>query len=205
MKKLTIVITCKLDDTNKVRIAAVDPAIEIVDASQLHGAEQEGDFNRKDEFDRILARADVTYGLLPPKELVKRAPNLKWAQTVLAGVDQEIYEDIFRSSAIVTNTSGMHGVQTTELVFTMMLMFTKRSPFSLKMQEKKRWERFVPALISSKTIGIVGLGSIGKEIAHMAKAYSMKVLGTPRSVKQPTRTRNVDRLLPSAQIEELLR
>lgn len=87
----------------------------------------------------------------------------------------------------------------------MMLMFTKRSLFSLKMQEKKRWERFVPALISSKTIGIVGLGSIGKEMAHMAKAYGMKVLGTRRSVKQPTRPRNVDRLLPSAQIEELLR
>ncbi|MGD8540227.1 MAG: hypothetical protein PVI66_16060 [Candidatus Aminicenantes bacterium] len=76
MKKLTIVITCKLDDTNKARIAAADPAIEIVDASQLHGAEQEGDFNHRDEFDRILARTDVTYGLLPPKELVKRAPNL---------------------------------------------------------------------------------------------------------------------------------
>ena len=102
MKKLTIVITCKQDDTNKARIAAVDPAIEIVDASQLHGAEQEGDFNRKDEFDKILARAVVTYGLLPPKELVKRAPNLKWVQTVLAGLDQELYEGIFRSPALVT-------------------------------------------------------------------------------------------------------
>ncbi len=205
MKKLTVVITCKLDETNKARIASVSPTLETVDASPFHNAEQEGDFSRKDEFDKILAGADIVYGLLPPKDLVKRAPKLKWVQTVLAGVDQEIYEEIFSSPVIVTNTSGMHGVQIMELVFTMMLMFSKRSPFSLKMQEEKRWERFIPALLSGKTVGIVGLGNIGKEIARMAKAYGMTVMGTRRSLKQPTKTRNVDRLLPSAQMEELLR
>ncbi len=72
------------------------------------------------------------------------------------------------------------------------------------MQEQKRWERFIPMLICGKTIGIVGLGNIGKEIARMSKAYGMKVLGTRRSVREVTGGRNVDLLLPSSRMNELL-
>ena len=205
MKKYTIVTTCKLSDSNKDSIAAINPMIEIIDAFHLHNAEQEGDFSRKAEFDAILAGADIVYALLPPVNLINRAPKLKWIQTALAGVDQEVYDDIFHSAVVVTNSSGIHGVQITELVFTMMLMFVKRSPFSLKMQEQKRWERFIPALMSGKTIGIIGLGNIGKEIARVAKAHRMTVLATRRSIRKETRARNVDRLLPSAQMGSLLK
>jgi phosphoglycerate dehydrogenase-like enzyme len=59
-------------------------------------------------------------------------------------------------------------------------------------------------LICGKTIGIVGLGNIGKEIARMSKAYGMKVLGTRRSVREVTGGRNVDLLLPSSRMNELL-
>jgi phosphoglycerate dehydrogenase-like enzyme len=137
MDKLTIVITCKLDDSNKARIAAVSPLFKVVDAAEVNAAEQGGDYSRKAEFDAILSRADIVYGLLPPEDLIGRAPRLKWIQTVLAGVDQEIYADIFKSPVIVTNTSGMHGIQITELVFTMISMFAKRSPFSLKCRSRR--------------------------------------------------------------------
>ena len=62
----------------------------------------------------------------------------------------------------------------------------------------------MPGLLRSKTVGIVGLGSIGREVARLAKAFGMRVIATRRSVKRVTRARNVDMVLPGEELLTLL-
>jgi phosphoglycerate dehydrogenase-like enzyme len=204
MRQLNVLITRSLEDKYLRQISDVSPVIKIFDASDLDTAERSGDYTSKEKFDAMLAEAEVIYGFWPPQNILARSPKLKWIQTMLAGVDHSLYADIFQSRIIVTNTSGIHGTQTSELVFEMMLMFAKNGPMYLNLQKQKKWEPVVPMLLRDKTVGIVGLGSIGKEVARLAKAFGMRVVANRRSIKRVTRTKNVDKLMPSGQLTELL-
>jgi len=204
MGQLNIVIARPVEEECLREIMAVSPEIKLWDASDLATAEQSGDFTSKEKFDAMLAQAEVVYGFWPPRNVVARAPKLKWVQSMLAGVDHSIYADIFQSPVVVTNTRGMHGTQVSELVFEMMLMFAKQAPSCFQMKQEKKWQRFTPMVLHSKTVGIVGLGSIGKEIARLAKAFRMRVVANRRSTKQVTRVKYVDKLLPKDQLTELL-
>jgi len=204
MRQLNIVVTRSLEDECLRQIADVSPGIKIFDASDLAAAERDGDYTSKDKFDAILAEAEVIYGYWPPHNVIVRSPKLKWIQCMLAGVDHSLYTDVFQSSVLLTNTGGIHGTQTSELVFEMMLMFAKNAPMYMNLQKQKKWEPRVPMLLRNKTMGIVGLGSIGKEVARLAKAFGMRVVANRRSTKRVTRARYVDKLMPPGQLAELL-
>lgn len=204
MGQLNIVYTRALDSECLRAIADVSPEIKLWDASGLYTAEQNGDFTSEHEFDAMLSRAEIIYGPWPPKDVVKRAPNLKWFQAMLAGVDHPSYADVVKSPVMLTNSQGIHGTQMSELVFEMMLMFAKQAPLCFQMKQDKKWQRFMPMVLHSKTVGIVGLGSIGREIARFAKAFRMRVVAVRRSTRQTTRARNVDKLMPRDKLPELL-
>jgi len=123
---------------------------------------------------------------------------------MIVGVDYNIYADIFKSPVIVTNARGMHGTQVSELVLEMMLMFAKQAPLCFQMKQKREWGRFLPMLLHSKTVGIVGLGTIGREIARLAKAFRMRVVANWRSARRVMGARYVDKLLPREKLPELL-
>jgi len=91
-----------------------------------------------------------------------------------------------------------------EFVLGLMLMFLKQSPLCFQLKQKKQWERFTPATLRSKTIGIVGLGSIGREVARLAKAFGMRVIATRRSIKQVAQARYVDTVLPPELLPQLI-
>ena len=149
----------------------------------------------------------MLYGYLPPKNVTTRAPKLKWFQAMLAGVDvfsDLLDNDIMESSVTVTNVSGIAATPVAEFVLEIMLMFVKRAPFCFQLKQQKQWERFIPSVLRSKTVGIVGLGSIGREVARLAKAFGMRVVATRRTAKRVTRARHVDTLLPPQQLRQLL-
>jgi len=204
VRQLNVLITRPLEEECLRRIAAVSPDIKIWDASDLAAAEKGGDFTSSEKFDAMLAQAEVLYGFEPPENVIARAPKLKWFQTMFAGVDFPPFADILQSPVEVTNTRGMHGTQASELVFEMMLMFAKQAPLCTQMRREKKWQRFIPAVLHSKTVGILGLGSIGKEVARLAKAFRMRVLATRKSATQVTRARYVDMVLPREQLPLLL-
>jgi phosphoglycerate dehydrogenase-like enzyme len=85
-----------------------------------------------------------------------------------------------------------------------MLMLAKQAPSCFQLKQYKQWKPFAPAVLYSKTVGIVGLGSIGREVARLAKAFGMRVIATRRSVRQPKHTRYVDMLFPPDQLLQLL-
>lgn len=186
------------------RIGKVNPNINVRDASALVAAELNGDNSSKKELDALLARADVIFGLFPPHNILTRTPRLKWLQMMSAGVDRLRSSDIWQSEVIITGVSGIHAAPISEFVFQFMLMFAKNAPLCFQMKQKHEWRRFMPSLLKGKTVGIVGLGHIGREIARLSKAFDMRVIATRRSAKIIGSARYVDRLLPAKKLTSLL-
>ena len=186
------------------RIRSVSPKIKVTDASTLVFTELRGDDAKKDELDALLAKTDVLYGFVPPKNVLSRAPRLKWMQATSAGIDRHQDTEIWRSKVVLTGVSGIHATPIGEFVMGLILMFAKDMPKSFQMKQKREWQRYMPYTLRHKTVGIVGLGHIGAEVARLAKAFGMRVIATRRSIKQAGKARNVDLLLPKNRMKEML-
>jgi D-2-hydroxyacid dehydrogenase (NADP+) len=206
-----LVITPAFDKSTPVadeeilrQIALISPVINVRDVSALAHAEFHGDKAAKEHLDILLAEAEVIYGLIPPQDIMVRAPKMKWLQTMSAGVDRFAQTDIWQSPVKITGVSGIHAIPIGEFVLEFMLMFAKQAPLCFQMKQKREWKRFMPSVLHSKTVGIVGLGNIGREVARLSKAFGMKVIATRRSVKQGMRARHVDMLFPPEELKKLL-
>jgi D-2-hydroxyacid dehydrogenase (NADP+) len=195
----------RADEETLRQIRRVSPRIKVSDASSLVAAELRGDNSGKKDLDALLAKTDVIFGLIPPKDLLARAPHLKWLQMMSAGVDRLRDTEIWRSRIMITGVSGIHATPIGEFVLELMLMFVKGAPQCFEMKQKHVWQRFPPTVLRGKTVGIVGLGHIGREVARLAKAFGMKVIATRRSAAKSATARHVDRLLPAGRLPELLK
>jgi phosphoglycerate dehydrogenase-like enzyme len=81
----------------------------------------------------------------------------------------------------VTGSKGIHGAVFSEFALACILALVKKLPECIEAQKKKKWQRLVPVEIEGKTLGIVGLGTAGSELARKAKALGMRVLATKRT------------------------
>ena len=194
------------DNENIRRITEVSPKIKVKDASALMMAGFRGDNSEKEKLDNMLAQADIIFGpgLILPEDLLSRAPKLKWLQMMSAGVDRLRDTEIWQSKVTITGVSGIHASPIGEFVLGFMLMFAKAMPRCFQMKQKREWQRYTPYLLRGKTVGVVGLGHIGSEVARLSKSFGMNVIATRRSVKQAGKTKNVDLLLPQTQMKEML-
>jgi phosphoglycerate dehydrogenase-like enzyme len=190
-------------DTLK-QISLVSPRISVKDASSLVAAEFRGDGSSKSKLNALLARTDVIFGLIPPQDILKRAPRLKWIQMMSAGVDRLRGTEIWQSDVIITGVSGIHATPIGEFVLELMLMFAKKAPLCFQMKQNHEWRRFMPTGLKGKTVGIAGLGHIGREVARLSKAFGMRVIATRRSAKIIGSAKYVDRLLPAKRLPSLL-
>jgi phosphoglycerate dehydrogenase-like enzyme len=192
------------DDEILRLIRAVSPKIKVKDGSVLIMAEFRGDNSKKAELDAMLAETEVLFGFIPPQDITARAPKLKWFQATSAGVDRHRDTEIWQSRVTITGVSGIHATPIGEFVLGLMLMFVKDTPRSFQMKQKREWQRYAPRVLRGKTVGIVGLGHIGAEVARLSKAFGMRVTATRRSAKKEGKARNVDLLLPQSRLREML-
>jgi len=205
MEKCTIVLTNPISEESRHEILSVKPNnIQLIDINALSRREYKGEAEAKAELDKILLETDVVYGGRWPPNLLQRAPHLKWLQVTSAGVDRYVTAELKDSQVILTNVSGIHATPIGEFVLTFMLMFAKKMPYAYEIKQKKQWDRYAASVLRGKTVGIVGLGHIGKEVARLSKAFGMQVIATRRAAKTMTKTRNVDMLLPSSWLPKLL-
>jgi phosphoglycerate dehydrogenase-like enzyme len=115
-----------------------------------------------------------------------------------------------KSQVIVTNAGGVHPTPISEHVIGLMLCFCRKLHLFIRNQTERRWERpesWVPTEqveeLSGKTVGIVGLGKIGTEIAEKARCLGMRVIATKRDPSRAAST-SVDRLVHPASLDQLL-
>jgi phosphoglycerate dehydrogenase-like enzyme len=204
MSQVNVLITHKIDEEYLHQIKIVSPEIKVWDVSNLVEAEEKGDLTAAKELDALLAETQVIFGFAAPRNVLTRAPNLKWIHTMLAGVERILDADMVRCPVILTNSKGAHDTPCAETALEMMLMLAKNAPIYFQNKQEKSWQRLPGRLLRSKTIGIVGVGSIGTEIARLSKAFHMRVIGIRRSVTQITRARYVDAIYPAKQLNEML-
>ncbi len=115
----------------------------------------------------------------------EQAPRLRWIQSHWAGVEHLLQHPI-AARAHLTTVSGIGAVPIAEYVFGGLLAFMHHLPRFLFHQARNewpsgRWEKFVPAELRGATLGIVGYGSLGREIARLARAFGMRTLATKRN------------------------
>lgn len=119
-----------------------------------------------------------------------QAPELRWIQFPSAGVDRFLDVEIIKSGQVtVTNAAGMHAVQISEYCLMMMLAFNYQLPLMEAYQRNSEWppkqhEIFKPMTLRGKTLGIVGYGSIGRELARITNAMGMRVLASKNNLKK---------------------
>lgn len=129
----------------------------------------------------------IVMGHVTP-ELLAAASHLHWLAFWSAGLDNKISPELkARPELLITNASGVHGPNIAEHVMTYMLMFRHAFLPMLKAQERHEWFRFGntrsqgPGELYGETLGIVGLGRIGEDLAKRAKAFGMRVVATKRN------------------------
>jgi len=115
-------------------------------------------------------------------ELLGLAPNLKWIQAITAGVDNLPLKEINDRRIILTNARGIHKIQMAEFTIAAMINFARNFHLMHRNQIKGVWDRSMPQTeIYGKVVGIIGLGSIGQEIARKASFFGMRVLGVRKN------------------------
>ncbi len=134
--------------------------------------------------------AEICYALSTVPDPDK-APNLRWIQTHTAGVEYLVDLPVWESDIKITTASGIHAPIMAQYVMAQILSWANRVPRWIYYQNrgewpKGRWEKFLPIELKGKTVGILGYGSIGREVARLAKAFDMKVLATKRNARSIT-------------------
>ena len=178
MANIPVLITVDMPDALLDRLRAVSPHIEI----DLLPTGDASDFSEEQ-----LGEMEVLYTrqALPEPEQV---PNLRWIQFHWSGVDAFVDQSLLRSEMIVTTLSGAAVPQMAEFALTMMMSLGRHMPSMMEDQKEKVWAdnkftRFRPKELRGSTVGIVGYGNIGREIARICQALGAQVLATKRDLK----------------------
>ena len=119
--------------------------------------------------------------------LLARAPRLTWVHSASAGVERVLTPAGRERGLVVTNARGVFSDPIAEYVLMMILAVSRRLPQLLELQRERTWQPLEGAELRDVTIGIVGLGSIGRAVAELASAFGCRVVATRR---RPARTRD---------------
>jgi phosphoglycerate dehydrogenase-like enzyme len=128
--------------------------------------------------------------------------KLKWFQSWSAGIDYLPLQEMNSRDLYLTSANGVHAYPISETIFGLMLALTRKIHTYVKNQQKKTWHHAHMGLeMHEKTIGIIGVGTIGNETAKIAKAFGMRVLGVRHSGKPAD---YVDEMFTPDQLGQLL-
>jgi len=149
-----------------------------------------------------IADAEILYAWKFPPHLYAKAGRLKWLQVMGAGVDWALVPEL-PPSVQVTRAPGVFGPWMAEYVLGWCSWVTQRMKVYRDAQRQRRWDDHVlPDRLGDKTMAIVGLGDIGRDIARMARGLGMRVLGVTRRGRP---VREAARVYPVAAMARALR
>ena len=140
----------------------------------------------------------------PPMDYITKSAKLKWLHTFSAGVDPIINSPIRDMDVIVTNGRGLHGYSMSVVAIGFIISLMRDFPLYGRRQRDHVWKKeteTLPREIWGKTLVILGAGAIGAELARLAKAFNMRVIGVKRRV---TPLENYDEVLPESRMDEAL-
>jgi phosphoglycerate dehydrogenase-like enzyme len=165
-----------------------------------------------DELAAHLHEAEILCAYTLPANWRELAPHLRWLQYPGAGIDALQPTGLLDagSGVIITTATGIHSTVISEYVFGSMLMFNWNWPQMVRLQDGHIWARSASWYnlggreLAGQTLGIVGLGSIGRCIAQLGRAFGMRVAATRRTVHEGEKDADVDELFPANKLHDLL-
>jgi len=192
---VTVLLNVEVPASVLSRVRDISPQINVV-------TEQE--FRARPDW---LNEADVLFTQRIAPERLAAAKRLQWIQTFGAGVEWLLTPDLrSREELRVTNARGIHAQPITEHVFGLLLMFTRQLHRAVRQQERHAWQsaelQASVSSLSGATLGIVGLGAIGRSIAPVAAAFGMRVIALRRKAGNVT---GVERLFGPGQLLPFLK
>jgi phosphoglycerate dehydrogenase-like enzyme len=178
---INILVTLPLEETFLTKLRGVSPKFNITTVTVNKVDDISAEQWEKTE---IL----FTENFLPSLEMVK---NLKWIQFAYSGLDQWSNHPLLSVPGVqITTMSGATVSQIAEHAVMMMLTLGHKIPSMMANQRRSEWpkdrlEKFQPVELRGSTVGIVGYGSIGRQVAHLLSTFGATILATKRDAKSP--------------------
>jgi phosphoglycerate dehydrogenase-like enzyme len=195
---VNVVVMARILGADLSYVSAVDPQVRVIDANEAAAT----------ALDAALAMADVfLVGYPVPSLVAAKAPNLLWAHHTQAGVSNLHDSDLWTSNVTLTSSRGvMAAGAIAEYVVAGAAFFARGLNEGTRQKQAGLFTSsgYQMARLRDTTMGIVGLGGIGSEVARAAKGLGMRVLATRRSVTAASYdTDGVDCLLPADRLREM--
>ena len=222
---MRVVLIAPIPAEQQAELAAIDRRLEIVDAWEPFGPELVADWPRQTaesylprrframmdtpalaaRRDALLADAEVVCITFPPPlRLASRAPKLRFVHQIPAGVSNLHRSDLWNGGVPVTSGRGLGStLAIAEWAVAMGMALCKELPRAFGQRAAGTLDRqaFHGRQVAGKTLAVVGLGGIGQEVARLARALGMRVIGTRRSAEPVAR---VERLYPPSELHAVL-
>lgn len=215
--EINVLVASYLEPAHIERIRTVSPGVRVFYDAHLvappryvsdHNGEQgfRRGASQDQQFRSWLSKAHVMFDFDRPlaAELPTLAPELRWIQATSSGIGPFVQSAGLDTSKItITNAAGIHAVPLAEHVLLSLLYFVKDIPARLQDQRAHRWERYCGREMRGLTVGVIGLGAVGQEVARLVRAAGLKVIGVKRTPADPL-TLPVDELYLQDQLHEIL-
>jgi phosphoglycerate dehydrogenase-like enzyme len=189
---MRIVLCYPVEARHVAQIQAAAPRAEIVDAGQERVAQE-------------LPAADIFCGhakVPVPWDDVVRGGRLRWIQSSAAGLDHCLVPSVVESSIIVTSASGVLADQVAEHTVALLTGLLRSLPVFFRAQQKKEYIRRPTRDLHGRTIGIVGLGGVGRRVAEVLAPFKTRILATDMfPIDRPA---HVESLWSADRLDELL-
>lgn len=158
---------------------------------------------------RVLVEADAAFAAFLDKDLIPSLTRLRWVQAPAAGIAHMLSSELAASAIVLTSARGVRARAIAEHVIMMALALARQLRLVLKRQSERTWalDEIEAAgtirTLRGRQMGIVGLGSIGSEVARLAAGMGMRVAATRKHVGGP-QPPGVHTVLPAERLTELL-
>jgi phosphoglycerate dehydrogenase-like enzyme len=177
---MRIVSTARLTPAQREVLLAAAPGAEVLDR-QCESLEEIAQL--------VRGGCDVLVTFRVPHALGELAPRLRWLHLLTAGADQVAKDPASYQSIVVTTSSGIHCSAIAQYTLGSILTYVHRFHLTTRAQLSHTWLKRQPFMenvreLRGATIGIIGYGSLGREIARLARAFGMKVLALKRDPAQ---------------------
>ena len=149
----------------------------------------------------LLMRAAGVLAWNLPAGIIPSMSNLRWIQTLSAGVENWLARPDLGPAVDLACARGVHYEQMPDNIIAAIYYVAKPLDQARRQQERSEWKRLVPEPLAGKTLGIIGLGTIGTDLAHKAGVLGMRVIGVKRA---PEPVPGVDAVHTLDQLEVVL-
>ena len=161
------------------RLAGAFPQVQVVQRDSYEGVEEH------------LRDAEVIFTISLRADQLAITHRLQWIHAPTAAIHQFLFPEFVNSDILLTNSTEVHGPVVAEHVMALVLALAKKIPQAVRMQEQHVWGKGAmwsdgprPREIAGATLGLIGVGSIGRRVAKMASAMGMRVVAIREHLEQ---------------------